>query len=82
MSALNAKRLHGWYPASVEVKAGRSALAAFVRWLGAEHGFESVDLVGHSMGGLFSRAAIRELRPDGPRVERLVTLGTPWDGAG
>jgi len=57
------------------------ALAAFVRWLGAEHGFESVDLVGHSMGGLFSRAAIRELRPDGPRVERLVTLGTPWDGA-
>ena len=27
------------------------------------------------MGGLFSRAAIRELGVDGPRVERLVTLG-------
>lgn len=60
--------------------AGR-ALAGFVRWLRAEHGIGSVDLVGHSMGGLFSRAAIRELRAGGPRVERLVTLGTPWDGA-
>ncbi|MDR6692496.1 pimeloyl-ACP methyl ester carboxylesterase [Microbacterium sp. 1154] len=60
--------------------AGR-ALAGFVRWLRAEHRIGSVDLVGHSMGGLFSRAAIRELRAGGPRVERLVTLGTPWDGA-
>jgi len=57
------------------------ALAAFVRWLRTERGVGSVDLVGHSMGGLFSRAAIRELRTGGPRVERLVTLGTPWDGA-
>lgn len=57
------------------------ALAAFVRWLCDEHGLGSVDLVGHSMGGLFSRAAIRELRTDGPRIDRLVTLGTPWDGA-
>lgn len=57
------------------------ALAAFLRWLAAERGIESIDLVGHSMGGLFSRAAIRELGGGGPRVERLVTLGTPWDGS-
>ncbi|WP_295823971.1 alpha/beta hydrolase [uncultured Microbacterium sp.] len=57
------------------------SLAAFLRWLAAEQGLASIDLVGHSMGGLFSRAAIRELAGDGPRVEHLVTLGTPWDGS-
>jgi len=58
-----------------------AALAAFLRWLAGEHALSSVDVVGHSMGGLFARAAIRELASDGPRVERLITLGTPWDGA-
>jgi len=57
------------------------ALAAFLRWLAAEYAVSNVDLVAHSMGGLFSRAAIRELAGAGPRVDRLVTLGTPWDGA-
>lgn len=57
------------------------ALAGFLRRLAAHEGVRSVDLVGHSMGGLFSRAAIRELGDDGPRVGRLVTLGTPWDGS-
>lgn len=57
------------------------ALAAFLRWLSAEYAVSSVDLVAHSMGGLFSRAAIRELAGVGPRVDHLVTLGTPWDGA-
>ncbi|MDQ1124427.1 esterase/lipase family protein [Microbacterium trichothecenolyticum] len=57
------------------------ALAAFLRWLADEHALTGIDLVGHSMGGLFSRAAIRELASGGPRVERLITLGTPWDGA-
>lgn len=56
------------------------ALAGFLRHLAAEEDVASVALVGHSMGGLFSRAAIRELG-DGPLVERLVTLGTPWDGS-
>lgn len=57
------------------------ALAGFLRCLSAESGVESIDLVGHSMGGLFSRAAIRELGGDDPRIGRLVTLGTPWDGS-
>lgn len=56
-------------------------LAAFLRWLASEYEVTSVDLVAHSMGGLFSRAAIRELRSGGPSVSRLVTLGTPWDGS-
>lgn len=57
------------------------ALAAFLRRLADEEGLTRIDLVGHSMGGLFARAAIRELGGAGPRTDRLVTLGTPWDGA-
>lgn len=60
---------------------GGSHLAAFLRWLGAEYDITHVDLVAHSMGGLFSRSAIRELHGAGPAVGRLVTLGTPWDGS-
>jgi triacylglycerol lipase len=57
-------------------------LATFLAWLSREHGVMTVDLVGHSMGGLFSRAAIRELAADSvaPIVRRLVTIGTPWQG--
>lgn len=57
-------------------------LATFLAWLSREHGVMTVDLVAHSMGGLFSRAAIRELAADNaaPMVRRLVTIGTPWQG--
>jgi triacylglycerol lipase len=62
--------------------AGRR-LAAFLRYLAAEFAVSSVDLVGHSMGGLFARAAIRELRSAGRPLEigSLVTVGTPWEGS-
>lgn len=60
-----------------------ASLAGFLQHLAAEHGVTEIDLVGHSMGGLFSRAAIRLGRGrDGvPQVRRLVTIGTPWTGA-
>jgi pimeloyl-ACP methyl ester carboxylesterase len=74
-------------PAEVTVNAvgtiddAGASLARFLRWLADEHGVTEIDLVGHSMGGLFSRAAIRELASaGGPSVTRLVTLGTPWTG--
>ncbi len=58
-------------------------LAAFLAYLSAREGFAEVDLVCHSMGGLFSRAAIRELAAAGHplRVSSLTTLGTPWTGS-
>ena len=60
-----------------------SALHVFLAYLADAYGADEVDLVGHSMGGLFSRAAIRRaLDPDSPvTVRSLVTLGTPWTGA-
>lgn len=64
------------------IDAAGERLAAFLAWLGTRHGVTEVDLVGHSMGGLFSRAAIRELRRSASpvRVRSLVTIGTPWQG--
>lgn len=58
-------------------------LARFLSYLNTEYGVTTVNLVGHSMGGLFSRAAIRVLQQqDSPiKIRSLTTLGTPWQGA-
>lgn len=58
-------------------------LARFINWLHKEKGVTEVDFVAHSMGGLFSRAAIRVLATtDSPvKIRSLTTLGTPWQGS-
>lgn len=58
-------------------------LASFLGYLEISVGVEVIDLVGHSMGGLFSRAAIRVLQESGSNlvIRSLTTLGTPWQGA-
>lgn len=62
--------------------AGRH-LAAFLGWLADEHGVRTVHVVAHSMGGLFSTAAIGALSAIGNPVEvrSLTALGTPWEGS-
>ena len=58
-------------------------LARFINWLHTEKGVTEVDLVGHSMGGLYSRAAIRVLATTDSKVKirSLTTVGTPWQGS-
>ena len=58
-------------------------LARFVTWLQAEKGVTEVDFVAHSMGGLYSRAAIRVLASTSStvKVRSLTTIGTPWQGS-
>jgi hypothetical protein len=58
-------------------------LARFVNWLHSEKGVTEVDFVAHSMGGLYSRAAIRVLATtDSPvKIRSLTTIGTPWQGS-
>lgn len=58
-------------------------LASFLSFLAEREDFDEVHLVAHSMGGLFSRAAIRVLRDRGSalRIASLTTLGTPWNGS-
>ncbi|WP_422749824.1 esterase/lipase family protein [Mycobacterium sp. WMMD1722] len=57
-------------------------LARFLNWLHTEKGVGEVDLVAHSMGGLYSRSAIRVLATTGApvQVRSLTTIGTPWQG--
>ncbi len=58
-------------------------LAQFLLHLHRNYGIREVDLVGHSMGGLYSRAALPALRDIGSpvRIRSLITIGTPWQGA-
>ena len=58
-------------------------LARFINWLHDEKGVTEVDFVGHSMGGLFSRAATRVLATTDSKVKvrSLTTIGTPWQGS-
>jgi pimeloyl-ACP methyl ester carboxylesterase len=61
--------------------AGR-CLARFLGHLQETYGVTDLDIVAHSMGGLFARASIRELRDGGAplTVRTLTTIGTPWEG--
>lgn len=58
-------------------------LARFVNWLHDDKGVTEVDFVAHSMGGLYSRAAIRVLATTNSvvKVRSLTTIGTPWQGS-
>jgi hypothetical protein len=61
----------------------QAALVAFLQFLSASYGITSVQLVGHSDGGLWSRAAISQLRSTGSpiTVTNLTTVGTPHIGS-
>jgi hypothetical protein len=58
-------------------------LARFLNYLHTDKGVTDVDLVTHSMGGLYSRAAIRVLTSiNSPlHIRSLTTIGTPWQGS-
>jgi pimeloyl-ACP methyl ester carboxylesterase len=59
-----------------------ASVARFLGYLSTRYGYDAFHLVCHSMGGLFSRAALRVLATDGSllTVRSLTTLGTPWTG--
>lgn len=65
------------------IDAAGERLANFAEWVAAQHSLDRIDFVGHSMGGLFSRAAIAQLqrRTSAIATRTLVTLGSPWEGA-
>jgi triacylglycerol lipase len=58
-------------------------LARFLTYLHTDKGIDDIDLVVHSMGGLYSRAAIRVLTTTNSpvHVRSLTTIGTPWQGS-
>lgn len=60
---------------------GGEHLAAFVDYLNAEFGVTEVDFIAHSLGGIFTRNAIKNLQDsDSPvTIRSLTTLGSPWE---
>jgi triacylglycerol lipase len=65
-----------------DVDLGGEHLARFLAYLHTEKGVNEVDLVGHSWGGMWSRAAIHVLNATSSpvHIRSLTTLGTPWQG--
>ena len=57
-------------------------LVRFIGYLNKNYNVKTIDLVGHSMGGLFSRAAIKILKDTEAKIKvrSLITIGTPWEG--
>jgi len=58
-------------------------LARFLTYLHSDKGVGDVDLIAHSMGGLYARSAIRVLSTTNApvHVRSLTTIGTPWQGS-
>lgn len=62
------------------IEDGGRALSLFLTRLTTDYALEEIDIVAHSMGGLFTRAALA--RPSAwATVRRLITLGSPWSGS-
>lgn len=65
-----------------DIDANGRALGELLGFLQSSYGVDTVNLVGHSAGGLWSRSAITQLASaGGPRVQSLTTLGTPHTGS-
>jgi uncharacterized alpha/beta hydrolase family protein len=57
-------------------------LGNILKLLKSEYGYDKVNIVAHSMGGLVSVNYIQEtnLKKEFPKVDRLVTIGSPFQG--
>ncbi len=66
-----------------DVEDSAACLAQFLVHLSGEYGVREVDLVGHSLGGVFARSAHMQLcAADAPvEVVSLTSIGTPWLGS-
>jgi hypothetical protein len=67
-------------PFLTDVARGAAELGAHIERICAQTGYDSVHVVGHSLGGLIARYHVQRQGGDA-RVESLVTLGTPHGGS-
>jgi triacylglycerol lipase len=66
-------------PTTNDIRAAARRLSAEIEGLVARTGYERIQLVGHSLGGLIARYYVQCLGGDA-RVRTLVTLGSPHAG--
>lgn len=67
-------------PPIIRAEALSAQLAAHIERALAASGAQKVHIVAHSMGGLLTRYAIKNLGMDG-KVDRVITLGSPHMGS-
>lgn len=85
IEALDRTRFQAWifsYPTGLGLRATSRALSDRVGELQREHGFETLFIAAHSMGGLVSRGYLLAAQQDaaGAPVRVLVTFASPWEG--
>lgn len=70
------------YPSGIRLDKAANGLSSALLLLKQEHGFNHIDVVAHSMGGLVSRGAIqRTISLTGTNfIPHFVTISTPWGG--
>ncbi|MET7901725.1 alpha/beta fold hydrolase [Streptomyces sp. NPDC005355] len=66
-------------PLTCDIRTAAALLGRHVEEVCARTGHSTVDIVGHSLGGLIARYYVQRLGGDA-RVHTLVTLGTPHAG--
>lgn len=80
---LDRRRYQAWvfvYPSGAPVASMANLLFWKLMNLQLRHGFERLDIVAHSMGGLVVRRCLLDNAASLPQVRRFVSLSTPWAG--
>jgi hypothetical protein len=87
LEKIDRKKYQPWfyqYPTGFRLDKSANALASSFVLLKQRYGFEHMDVVAHSMGGLVSRGAIQRaaILAKTNFVARFISISTPWDGHG
>ncbi len=81
---LDSKRYQPWfyqYPSGIRLAESARRLDIIVQSLHRRYGFNRLDVVAHSMGGLLARDyVLRGNRDKKSYLKNFITISTPWNG--
>lgn len=85
LKKIDRKKYQPWfflYPSGLRLDKSANALSGAMLLLKQRHGFERLNVLAHSMGGLVSRGAIqRAVAAAGTNfISHFVSISTPWAG--
>jgi pimeloyl-ACP methyl ester carboxylesterase len=85
IESIDREQFHPWvffYPSGFRLDDIASGLSGLVKRLHEVHGFDTLIVVAHSMGGLVSRAMILKHAAAGEEdyIRTFVSVSTPWAG--
>ena len=85
ISNLDKTRYQAWvyfWPTGMRISFSAWSFEEALEEMRETYGFDKVDIITHSLGGLMSRAAINLRTEEGrpPIVDRFITISAPWHG--